>query len=327
MPGRVQELVLPSFRVDAESLRDLAAVVRQGAESALTGTGEQAQLRYEVQRKDHLSYGTSDLEEVLQERNGLDTKLRSVALVVSHPPALSMTLAFKSDEGLRLEAEGADRARVALLASDIRALARERMRGRGSGQKGAAFKYGFPVAVGLVTAVVLIYLASWYSSQAAEDAEREYKRAVETYQGESVNAHGPELAPLDEALREIDRVLVDGTLEQKVDVLVREARRQANEARRIFGEPAFRSDYPEYPEADTWIGKVGPALLLVPPAVGVLTYVLLNSLVLRPERVFLIGAEVERRATLDRRRDRVIWTVGVAFVVGVASGLAVTALS
>ncbi len=254
--------------------------------------------------------------------------MRSVALVVSQPPALSMTLAFKSDEGLRLEAEGADRARVALLASEIRSLARERMRGRGSGQKGAAFKYGLPVAVGLVTAVVLIYLTSWYSNQAYEDAEREYERVVEAYQRENVNAHGLELASLDESLREMNRVLVDGTVEQKVDVLVREARRQANEARVTASSgAAFRDNYPEFPEPDTLIGKVGPALLLVPPAVGALTYVLLNSLVLRPERVFLIGAEVKRRATLDRRRDRVIWAVGVAFAVGVASSLAVTALS
>ena len=64
-------------------------------------------------------------------------------------------------------------------------------------------------------------------------------------------------------------------------------------------------------------------LLLLGLAIGgtLLVYFVIRIFGMRPEAVFLIGDRVARQRRIDRNRERLVWGVITAFVVGVAASI------
>lgn len=101
------------------------------------------------------------------------------------------------------------------------------------------------------------------------------------------------------------------------------ARHEAAEARQA---KADELDFPRFPD-EPWYLSFFPLFFVVPLAAAGLGALTTRWLLPRSETTFLIGAEVQARLRDDRRRERIVWGIGVALVVGVVSGLIVSLLA
>jgi hypothetical protein len=127
MSASIDDVVLTSFAVDSEGLKDLDSIVRQRCQDM----GSSCKITYKVTRRDSLRYTTENIEEILKERNGRESRIDSVVLrIQDERDDLKFDVSF--DNRIRIIGESENRADLVLLASDIRALIRERMKTRGS---------------------------------------------------------------------------------------------------------------------------------------------------------------------------------------------------
>jgi len=267
---------------------------------------------YAVVRRDALSYVTTDVDEILKERNGSETALRDVVLVVDHGEDVRIRLAF-SDDGVELDAGANDRAKLLLLASDLRALARDRMRGRGGETRNRYVQQ-------LIIPVLLLVCGALFlglSERVRDNQSDAYDREVAAYRIESDRLAEAEKAEAVVAERTAERLLSGGTLEEQIDFLVQREGAAAN-------EEANRPSFPEFPDIGDPLYLGLPGLLLSFMIAGLLALAARFVLAPAAEHVFLLGDEIARRQKRDKLRQNVIWGVGVAFAVGVLSSLAVT---
>jgi hypothetical protein len=116
MASQIDEMVLENFRVGEDGFRDLDSIVRRRCDT----------VKYYIYRGSALGgYDTGDVEDLLKERNGAETRIRSVSLHASGPEALRFNVAF--DSIVVITGECGDTARLALLRTEARAVIQDRM--------------------------------------------------------------------------------------------------------------------------------------------------------------------------------------------------------
>lgn len=317
MNARINETVLESFRIDEESLRDLDAVVRQRAGEFVS----EPILTYEVIRGDNFTYPTTGIEIVLQERNGVETSIRALSLKVEHGDDLTLSVIF-DDSGVRFEAESSDRARLVLLVGDLRSLMRDRMAGRRTSERRRVIGEVAPYLAPAITFLSLVALGARNSSvlserhqQASRDYEEEINRQLE--------ADGAQMVEENEVARKEGlRLLEDGTEEEKLDFLIEQSTNLPSDASAYVAYPS--TSYPEYPSSPWFFSPL--SIIFLPILAWLLTLFVRRLLVPRAEHLFLIGDEVKRQTKLEKRRELVVWGIGVAFAVSVVASLAVNAI-
>ena len=121
MPGHVDEVISSTFVVDGETLRDLDALIRQHCND-IDGAAE---VNYAVHRVDGFEYSTKEIEDILRERNGAQTRIDSIRLEVQKSKVLKFSAEFA--DWLAIKGSCEDRAKLLTLVTDVRALVRDRI--------------------------------------------------------------------------------------------------------------------------------------------------------------------------------------------------------
>lgn len=306
MSGRVSEVISPSYRINENALRDLDAIVRNRCEEIVPSP----KLTYKVTREDNFSYPTDNVADIINERNTPQTKITSVTLEVSHGDAIELKLQFSLADGIVIDATAEDRAKLSLLASDLRNLVRDEMGARG-GKRGRSSNLllrrlpAIPLACGLFVVIFLLSAVAYriYKEPAYSAAEAQYDQQVET------------------ELREFDAkagaAKASNETNVKIDFLIDlfvSARHKAAEG----------DDSPVYGPYPWILGRTSFTIGIV--IAGVIGWFVILFVIPNPERLFLFGDQIARQQRRDKRRSQVIWGVLIAFLVGVASSIAASAI-
>lgn len=308
MPARVTERVLRSFRLGAEGLKDLDALVRARCQDFVAAP----ELRYTVVRRDAFSYVTADVDDILAERNGAETAIREIVLVVDHGDDVRLRLSF-GDAGVELDASANDRAKLLLLTSELRSLARDRLRGRGDDPR-SKYVRAFVWPAAMLLSVVVYTLLSMRSDDA-------YERANAAFERESRQFEEREREEAQEAVRTARSLLESEDIDSKLNFLIEQARREAEFYTEV---PPYPGDSLLFEEASSSYYTGFTGLMLILGAGAIFAFLASSALSPKPERRFVIGDEVARLARRDKLRENVIWGVLVAFGIGVLSSVAVT---
>jgi hypothetical protein len=109
MSAQVSESLAKSFRVDAESLKNVDALVEEKWPDALQRNPKA--LEYEVIRRDSLTFPTNDIDDILREDNDRATRIQSILIKLSDPDFVEMHILF-SENGIDITANAADRAQL-----------------------------------------------------------------------------------------------------------------------------------------------------------------------------------------------------------------------
>ncbi len=302
--ARISETVAGSFRVDGEALRDLDAVVRDRTRDFMS----EPVLVYQVVRRDALTYNTDSVEDVLRERNGSETAIRSVSLRVEHGENLQLQIAFTA-VGVQLQAEATDRAKLTLLASDFRSLVRDRMMGRGSTDRRRLARSVLP----LILAVLAAITYSFMLDRDGDHRSEQYDRALASIRQTQAATRFQLIDELSRARVEVDELAgAPDRDDDKLDLIMRLEVRT-----RQFELNPTADEYPDYPDAPWYYDA--PYLIIVPTVAALLGYAAVSLAIPRSEHRFMIGDEIVRQAKRDKVRDRVFWTILVGFLVSVAA--------
>jgi hypothetical protein len=303
--ARVDEVVATSFRLDRDGLRDLDALLRRRNETGVS---------YEVRRRDTFEFPTTDIEEIAQERNGTETRIVRLRATLK---ADQLKACLEFTDGVRLQAEGDNRADLLLLIAELRTLVRERFAGRGSDEARRLMRFVVPLLVGAL--VWVGYMQAQSSSSDARQAR--WDKRVEAIQAESDRRRAKANKELAQAVNHdaalAPRLVSRGDSKAEMAFLVE---RQVLVQRQLQNLERTDPSTPNFPE-DPWFFDSPLVFMLLAPAAGGLAFLFLKLLLPESQGVFLIGAEIQRQQTLEKRRDRIVWGVVVALVVGVLGSL------
>jgi hypothetical protein len=118
MTSQVGDMILENFRISDEDFRDLDSVIRRHCHT----------IKYYVHKGSSLGdYDTADVEDVVSDRNGAETRIESVLIHATGADGLKFNIEFYDE--VAMNGECADRARLVLLATDVRSVIRDRMKG------------------------------------------------------------------------------------------------------------------------------------------------------------------------------------------------------
>lgn len=313
MAASLNETVLESFCVDAEGLRDLDSIVRQRCQEI----DQSAVVEYDILRKDSLRYRTGDIEDLIKERNGNETRIQQVAMNAhtANPDRLKFEVEF--DKSLRITGESNDRASLVLLASDVRALIRERMRGRTPMSRRTR---SIITSIALVAGLVGYFIFSnVYTNQWSTRIDREYQVSQNLYNRQS----HIEMSTYRTMLARYRNLGSHASPNAELAFLVQ------HDLFQMRDQLAYDQAYAAEPRntAEPWWGNSNYLLLaagiILAGAVGAASYIAYPN----AGAIFMIGDEVRRQTKKAQRRDRLVWGIGVTFVLGIASAIVASALS
>ncbi len=306
MPAQIEETVLDSFRLAVEDLRDLDAILRARCKEIDPDLG----LEYDVRRRDGLRYSTADVEDIVKERNGSETRLVSVMIRSEMPDLLRLKVSFT--DKLRISIEGQDRARVVLMASDIRNLARERM-----ARPRRPFG-GRHIAAASVLAIVtflagILYMFGYLAIQSAAEGRQNalFDKQNAAYLAAERSAT---VAAEKASLAAVKTLLKSDSVSAKLDFLVSE------DVRRGVSDVAI-SGAPQIPDSLVPPWYLFPSVFISPFVAWGAAYAALRFLWPESESVFLVGHEIARLSARQRRREHIVWGIGVALALGVISSI------
>src|SRR5271154_4386656 len=107
MIAQLGDLVLENFRADEDGFRDLDSVVRKHCDT----------VTYYVHKTWAIGdYNTDDVETLVKDRNGTETKIESVLLRAAGADGMKFNIEFNDELAMNGECE--DRAPLVLLATD-----------------------------------------------------------------------------------------------------------------------------------------------------------------------------------------------------------------
>lgn len=303
----INQDLLESFRISADDLRDLDALLRRQSG---------ADIEYRVFRDDTVGYTTNQVANLASERNGSETRLAKVLVSLQRDePALNITLEF--GDGVNLRGRSEDRATLALLVQDIKSFLAERCRGHGSTRRRIYATVYAPLAVSLLLSLVFLQAQSINNNQRSAQYQRETNRI------DSLNRQA------DERQQRLT-VTRSKTMAHKGAAALRSTSPTAY--LRFLVEDAVSSErqgaspiptnlsYPNYP-LTPWLFSSPVIWALLWPIGWIIGWLGTRLLIPGSEAVFLVGEEVSRRANADARRQRLVWGVGVALLVGISAGI------
>jgi hypothetical protein len=296
--GQIDEEVLETFRVSEDDLKDLDSIVRRHCQT----------VRYYIYKGSTLGgYDTDDVEVLLKERNGSGTKIESVMLHAAGSDGLKFDVDLH--DTVNISGESEDRASLVLLATEVRGLIRDRMRG------------GIPQRQIILLAIATVFFFLGYLAfqhyqityannySAAQGAQN--NRITASYRQREHAATVPNQALLSQATSALSKhdlraeitVLLQEQIEQwRMDII-------ANE------EPIVPASDPPAWSTSFWMAvMVGGTATLA--AVGAIGYLVLPS----NRSIFLIGDEKRRQERAKQLRANIKWVIIAGIAVSVISG-------
>jgi hypothetical protein len=305
MAGQIGEYILDNFRVSEEDFRDLDSIVRRHCKM----------VKYYVYRGSALAgYDTDDIEDLLRERNGAETQIKSVRLQASDDSE-GMKFDVEFDDTVVINGQCEDRARLALLATETRAVIQDRMKVRRP-NRATLFRpivSGFFLLLGLF---VFQQIQDTYANHYVAVQSANANQAQASYQQKIEDNTFSDQKLLDQATGALSRHNLGTEAGLSLQLQIAQLRDQILHDE----EDQAVAYYPSYPTPPWWSTSFWLQLLAALAtwalAIGIGYLVLPSS-----SSVFLIGDEKRKQAKADKRRTQIIWGIGVAFVVGIASSL------
>lgn len=301
--------VLENFRVGEDDFKDLDSVVRRHCDS----------VTYYVHKGlSSGDYQTDDVEVLVKDRNGAETRIESVLLHATGAEGLKLDIEFNGE--LVMTGECEDRARLVLLATDARSVMRDRMKGRTPKRK----------AILQVIAVVFFILGYLGFQHIQDSAVNRFNAAQLAHAGQSDTATRHQLSSAilytQGLLSQATSALSRHNLTAEVDFLIQQ---QIGQLRQQIGSDKgslAAIDYnPTNQDPPGW-STSGWLLLAVASATSAIAAGVGYLVVPSSTSVFLIGDEKRRQDRDDKRRTQMIWTIGAGFIVSIVAGLLLTLL-
>lgn len=303
MTSQIDDMVLENFRISEEDFRDLDSVVRRHCHT----------VKYYVHKGSSLgNYDTADVEDLVNDRNGAETRIESILLQATGADELKFNIEFNDE--IIMNGECADRARIVLLATDVRSVIRDRMKG------------GTPKRKTILQAVAVVFFILGYlgfqqiqNSYTNEFNARQMARVSQSSAVASRIAILSNQRLLSRAATALSRhdlnAEMDFLIQQQIDQLRQEITGDQSVVANIGS-----SEMPSDPTPPWW-STSGWLLLAVACAMAAIVvgfgYLVLPS----SKSVFLIGDEKRRQDRANNRRMQLRWTIGGGFIVSIVSGL------
>jgi hypothetical protein len=265
---------------------------------------------YKIARSDLFAYQTDSVQDFLDEENSRSKRIESLTVTMKHEEEFLLSLLFH-DNGTRMTLEGENRDFVFLIASDLKQYLQSEVDicGTSGVQNLLTWRAFYFVAMiiwcgwSIIAIPFQEYQRDKYSLQREQeiarlDADRE-KRSNEKFL--KVQA----LAKQALAQKDVDKK-INFLIQRDVDTLA----------------PDDEPEYPKYDPPESFFTGI------LSPLVSVMILALIFSLAkiiisrLYDRNVFLTGKEVARYSKLAELRDKIVWGIIIAFVVGVLSSVA-----
>ena len=308
MTFQVADMVLENFRISEEDLRDLDSVVRRHCQT----------VKYYVHKGSSLGdYDTADVEDVVNDRNGAETRIESILLHATGADGLNFNAEF--DDLAGINGECADRARLVLLATDVRSVIRDRMKG------------GTPKRKTILQGIAVVFLICGYlgfqqiqNSYANNVTARYQAQVSQSSAATSQKQANAAILSTQSLLSQANTALSIHDLNAEVNFLVEQQISQLHQelaADKSMASLTSSSDTSSDSGTPPSWSTSGWLTLAVACAIAAIA-VSFGYLVLPSSKsVFLIGDEKRRQERANNRRTQLRWTVGAGFIVSILSGL------
>jgi hypothetical protein len=310
MTSQVGDIVLENFRISEEDFRDLDSVVRRHCQT----------VKYYVHKGSSLGdYDTADVEDVVNDRNGSETRIESILIHATGADDLKFNIEFYDEAAMNGECE--DRARLVLLATDVRSVIRDRMKG------------GTPKRKTILQAVAVVFFILGYLG--FQQIQNSYSNEIDANYMAQVSQSST-LADQKQANTELlsnQRLLAQATtalsmhnVDAEIAFLTQQQIGQLRLAITADQAMAVTTSSTAAPNDPTppWWSTSWWILLAAACAMSAITvgfgYLVLPS----NKSVFFIGDEKRRQDRANNRRTQLRWTIGGGFIVSVVSGLLLT---
>jgi hypothetical protein len=312
MAASINEVILTSFVADPEGLRDLDSIVRQRCQDMTPPYA----ISYKVTRRDSLRYDTEDIETLLKERNGEETHIESVEIQAEvEQNGLKFFVSF--GRNVTISGESEDRANLVLLASDVRALIRDHMKSRGSGNWRVRVMIA-ALAAFFIGLFGFAQFTSVYSSNNSEKYNAQYQRFAMTADAQ-MRRENTNIQSLITKYRQSPPNGTVDAIKFLTQVQILQLGILDDQNTQNISAPIGNSNDPWWVASAFLPIVIGIVLAGLAFGIGYLVYP-------RAEAVFLIGEEIRRQVRLAKIRDRLIWSIGATFILGIASGIVATAI-
>jgi hypothetical protein len=307
MTSQVGDMVLENFRISGEDFRDLDSVIRRHCRT----------ITYYVHKGSSLGdYDTADVEDVVNDRNGVETRIESVLVHATGPDGLKFNIEF--DDEVAMNGECTDRARLVLLATDVRSVIRDRM------------KNGTPRRKTILQVVAVVFFILGYlgflqiqNSYANDFNARHMAQVAQSSTAADQKQANTAVLSTQRLLSQATTALSRHDLNAEIDFLIQQQigqLRQELTSDQAMEAITSSSDTPSNPTPPWW-STSGWLLLAVACVIAAITvgfgYLVLPS----NKSVFLIGDEKRRQDRANNRRTQLRWTIGGGFIVSIVSGL------
>ncbi len=307
MTAQVGDTVLENFRIGEDDFRDLDSVVRQHCET----------ITYYVHKGRSLGdYQTDSVEDLVKDRNGVETRIESVLLQATGANGLKFNIEFNDE--IAMNGECSDRAPLILLASDAGSVIRDRMKGRKPKRK--VILQAIAVVFFILGYSVFLHIQDSYTSRFNAAHTAQISRSAEAADQKQANAA---ILSTQRLLSQATTALSEHDLNAEIAFLVQQQigqLRQEIASDQATAALTSSSDIPSDPTPPWW--STSYWLLLVVACAATAVAVGIGYLVIpSSSSVFLIGDEKRRQKRADKFRTNMIWAVGVGFIVSIVSGL------
>ena len=298
------------FTLNEEKLRKMNDILLRRGHNV----DENCKPTYKIRRSDFLIYETQNIEDILREENSQWQKIEKIIINMVSGDALSLNLVF--DKNIKLDIEGDDRDTVFLIYSDLKQYIQNDVI-----SKKTFFQRLFSLSslTFLVLIITLVGFAAFfimteYRSNQRNIAYVEYGKQYDQWATARDKQENETKQRINEAAR---RALESKEISTKLDFLIE----------RYISHPSSlevpRPELPDLTDDEYFFEK--PFFLVVLPVGSLLVVgvIMLVSDRLYGKNLFLIGKEVEKNARREAVKDKIVWGIIIAFIVGILSSLAV----
>ena len=300
MAAQIDELILDHFRVGDDDFRDLDSIVRRQCDA----------VTYYVNKGSSVEgYDTSDVEELLKDRNGTGTRIRSVRLHATGPEGLRFNVEF--NEAVVVNGECEERGRLAVLATDARSVIQDRMK--------AGIRNRSNILWGVAA---LLAILGYFGFQAVQNSNENKFYAIQNAQEGRISApYTHDLKALDSStqalLSQSEAALARHNIQDEVAALLRQQIDSLQQ--QTIGNRENQATNRSYAQPPWWESS-GIFLLIVTAAIVGIGTGIAHLVVPSNKSVFMVGDEKGRQKRADKLRHDFIWGILVALAISLAAG-------
>lgn len=281
---------------------------------------------YKIRRSDFFSYETSDIQDLLKEENSQTQKIEMLTVEMTSGDEISVYLKFEQDTQLKVS--GTDRDKVFLIFSDLKQYLQSDINSTvGSSTLQNIFSLQnfilifFIMMITWITFVDIRYQSiSRRNDEKYNEAYKAYSTQVAEYEKSLEEKKMEEQKASDEA---ISTAIASNSTDEKLNFVIQQYQSKPSQE---IDDPNY-PDFPETESSESWFDQMFSRISFLAIIGLTLTLLWLGakwvSRLFFSRNLFLIGKEIGRNARRNSIKDKILWGIVIAFVVGILSSIAV----